>query len=205
PRRSLHARVAQTIEDRFTDIAEVQPEVLARHFTEAKLLEQAASWWGKAGRRSLDRSALVEATAQFTRALDHIASLSATPALRREQIKLQVDLANTLMHVKGYAASETSAAFEQARLFIERAEALGEPPEDPLLLFSVLFGIWGVNRIAFNGDAMRQLSAQFLALAAKQKATVPLMNGHRTVGISLLLTGDISEGRAHLDHAIARY
>ena len=205
PRRSLHARVAQTIEDQFTDIAEVQPEVLARHFTEAKLLEQAASWWGKAGRRSLERSALVEATAQFTRALDHIASLSATPALRREQIKLQVDLANTLMHVKGYAASETSAAFEQARVFIERAEALGEPAEDPLLLFSVLFGIWGVNRIAFNGDAMRQLSAQFLALAAKQKATVPLMNGHRAVGISLLLTGDISEGRAHLDRAIALY
>jgi predicted ATPase len=205
PRRSLHARVAQTIEDQFTDIAEVQPEVLARHFTEAKLLEQAASWWGKAGRRSLERSALVEATAQFTRALDHIASLSATPALRREQIKLQIDLANTLMHVKGYAASETSAAFGQARMFIERAEALGEPPEDPLLLFSVLFGIWGVNRIAFNGDAMRQLSAQFLALAAKQKATVPLMNGHRAVGISLLLTGDISEGRAHLDRAIALY
>ena len=69
----------------------------------------------------------------------------------------------------------------------------------------VLFGIWGVNRIAFNGDAMRQLSAQFLALAAKQKATVPLMNGHRVVGISLLLTGDISEGRAHLDDAIALY
>jgi len=109
------------------------------------------------------------------------------------------------MHVKGYAASETSAAFEQARVFIERAEALGEPAEDPLLLFSVLFGIWGVNRIAFNGDAMRQLSAQFLALAAKQKATVPLMNGHRAVGISLLLTGDISQGRAHLDRAIALY
>jgi predicted ATPase len=205
PRRSLHARVAQTIEDQFTDIAEVQPEVLARHFTEAELLEQAASWWGKAGRRSLERSALVEATAQFTRALDHIASLSATPALRREQIKLQVDLANTLMHVRGYAASETSAAFEQARVFIERAETLGEPPEDPLLLFSVLFGIWGVNRLAFNGDAMRQLSAQFLTLASKQKATVPLMNGHRAVGISLLLTGDISAGRSHLDHAIALY
>ena len=90
-------------------------------------------------------------------------------------------------------------------MLIEQAEALGEPPEDPLLVFSVLYGVWGVDRIAFNGDAMRDLSAQFLALAAKQSATVPLMNGHRIVGVSLLLTGDISEGRESLgsgDHAL---
>jgi predicted ATPase len=160
---------------------------------------------GNAGRCSLERSALVEATAHFTRALDQISTLTATPELRREQIKLQVDLVNALMHLKGYAAPETKVALEQARLFLERSQALGEPPEDPLLLFSVLFGEWGVNRIAFNGDAMRQLSAQFLALAAKQRLTVPMMNGHRAVGISLVLTGDISEGRKHLDQAIALY
>ena len=182
-------------ESQFAEIAESQPELLAHHYTEAGLVEKAASLSGKAGRCSLERSALVEATAHFTRALDQISTLTATPELRREQIKLQVDLVNALMHLKGYAAPETKVALEQARLFLERSQALGEPPEDPLLLFSVLFGEWGVNRIAFNGDAMRQLSAQFLALAAKQRLTVPMMNGHRAVGISLVLTGDISEGR----------
>ena len=52
---------------------------------------------------------------------------------------------------------------------------------------------------------MRELAAQFLALAEKQAATVPLMIGHRLMGIAILLTGDISEGRAHLDQAIALY
>ena len=60
--------------------------------------------------------------------------------LRREEISLQVALLTPLMHVKGFAAPETKAAAEQARLLIEQAEALGEPPEDPLLLFSVLYG-----------------------------------------------------------------
>jgi hypothetical protein len=51
---------------------------------------------------------------------------------------------------------------------------------------------------------MRQLSAQFLALAEKQSAeAVALMNGHRVVGTSLLLTGDFFQGRAHLDRAFA--
>ena len=205
PRRALHARIAQTLESQFAEIAERQPELLARHCTEAALIEKAAGLWGKAGQRSLERSALVEAVAQFTRALDQIAALPATPALRRRQIEFQVALITPLIHVKGYAAPETKAAAERARLLIEQAEALGEPPEDPLLLFSVLYGFWVANLAAFKGDVAGELAAQFLALAEKQGATVPLMIGHRLVGTSLLHTGDIAEGRAHLDRAIALY
>ena len=203
-RQALHRRVAEAWRVNAA-IATAEPELLAHHFTQAGMIEAAIEWWGNAGERSLERSALVEAVGQLTRALDQIATLPATPALRREQIRLQVALANTLMHVKGYAASDTKVALGQARLLIEQAEALGEPPEDPLLLFSVLYGIWGASRIAFNGDAMREQATRFLTLATKQRATVPLMNGHRMVGISLLLTGNISEGRAHLDQAITLY
>ena len=64
----------------FAEIAENQPELLARHCTEAGLIEKAAGLWGKAGQRSLERSALVEAVEQLTRALDQIATLPATPA-----------------------------------------------------------------------------------------------------------------------------
>ena len=92
PRRALHARIAETLESQFAEIAESQPELLARHCTEAGLIEKAASLWGKAGQRSLARSALVEAVSNSRRALDQIAILPATPALRREEIKLQVAL-----------------------------------------------------------------------------------------------------------------
>jgi tetratricopeptide (TPR) repeat protein len=208
PRRALHARIAETLESQFSEIAESQPEIPAHHCTEAGLIEKAAGLWGKAGQRSLARSALVEAAAQLTLALNQIATLPGTAALRREQIKLQVALLTPLMHVKGYAAAEPKAAAERARLLIEQAEALGEPPEDPLLLFTVLNAFWAAraaNLVAFNGDACRDLAAQFLALAEKQGATVPLMVGHRLMGVSLLITGDIAEGRGHFDQAIALY
>src|SRR5262249_50817523 len=158
--------------------------ILARHCTEAGLIEKAASLWGKAGQRSLARSALVEATVQLARALDQIAALPSTTARRREQIELQVTLANALMHTKGYAAPRTRVSINQARLYIERAEALGERPEDPLLLFSILYGVWVTNHNAFNGDICCDLAAQFLALAEKQRARVPLMIGHRIMGRS---------------------
>ncbi len=66
------------------------------------------------------------AAEQLTRALDLIATLPATPVIRREQIKLQIALTNAVMHVKGYAATETQSALDRAHLLIEQAEALGE-------------------------------------------------------------------------------
>ena len=205
PRRALHARIAEALESQFAEIAERQPELLARHCTEAGLIEKAAGLWGKAGQRSLERSALAEAADQLTRALAQIATLPATPALRRDEIKLQVAHINTLFNFKGYAAAETKAAVERARLLIEQAEALGEPPEDPLLLFSVLYGFWVANYVAFNGDVMRELAAQFLSLAETQGATVPRMIGHRILGVALMYAGDMVESRPHFDRAIALY
>jgi predicted ATPase len=185
PRRALHARIVETLESQFVEIAENQPELLARHYGAAGLVEKAASLWGKAGQRSLERSALAEAAEQLTRALAQIAVLPNTPALRREEIKLQVALITALIHLKGYAARETKAAAERARLLIEQAEALGEPPEDPLLLFSVLYSFWVANFVAFNGDVSRDLAAHFLALAEKQGTALPLMIGHRLIGIAI--------------------
>jgi predicted ATPase len=59
--------------------------------------------------------------------------------------------------------------------------------------------------VAFNGDVIRKLAAEFLTLAVKRGATVPLMVGHRLMGTSLLFTGDIAGGRTHCSRAIALY
>ena len=202
-RRGLHARIAEVLEGQFTEIANNQPELLARHCTEAGLTERAVGLWGKAGQRSLERSALAEAVEQLARAIGLISALAPTPALRREEIKLQVALITPLFHLKGYAAPETKAAAERANLLIEQAKALGEPLEDPLLLFAVLYGVWVANYIAFNGAAMRELAAQFLLLAEKQGSVVPIVVAHRMMAVSLLCTGDIVEARMHSDQAAA--
>jgi class 3 adenylate cyclase/predicted ATPase len=205
PRRHLHARIAEILESKFSETAENKPEVLARHWAEAGDFEKAAALWGKAARRSAQRSALVEAEEQLERALNMLATLPSTPLLRREEIKLQVELITPLLHVRGYAAPATRAAVDRARHLMERAEELGESPEDPLLLFSVLYGLWVANLVGFNGDVMRELAVQFLALAEAQSATGPLVMAHRQMGLSLLHTGEITEGRGHLDRAITFY
>jgi hypothetical protein len=76
---------------------------------------------------------------------------------------------------------DAPSSCERAHLLIEEAQARGEPLEDPLLLFSVLYSFWVAAHGAFNGDTMRALAAQFLELAEKQGATIPLVVGHRII------------------------
>jgi predicted ATPase len=64
-RQVLHRRVAETLRENIAAAA-AEPELLAHHFTQAGLIEAAIEWWGKAGQRSLERSALVEAVGQAT-------------------------------------------------------------------------------------------------------------------------------------------
>jgi predicted ATPase len=148
---------------------------------------------------------LVEAAEQLSRALELIGTLPATPELRREEIRLQVALINPLMHVKGYAAAETKVAAERARSLIEQAETLGEPSEDPLLLFSVLYSFWVANHVAFNGAKMRELADHFLGLANARSSVVPIIMGHRLVGASLVTTGGVAESLMHLDKSVSLY
>ena len=128
PKRALHARIAEVLETEFEDVVHQHPELLAHHCTEAGLIERAASLWGSAGQRSLGRSALIEAAVQLSRALDQIATLPSTSALRAKQIEFQVALINPLMHVKGYGAPETKAAAERAGLLIEDANRVVRCP-----------------------------------------------------------------------------
>jgi class 3 adenylate cyclase len=57
-RRELHARIARSLEDDFSDVAAAQPQVLARHCAEAGLIEKAVAYYRKAGEHCVARSAI---------------------------------------------------------------------------------------------------------------------------------------------------
>ena len=59
-RQRLHQQIAQVLVDRFIDISATQPELVAHHYTEAGLIEQAVPYWQKAGERAVDRSEVVK-------------------------------------------------------------------------------------------------------------------------------------------------
>jgi len=73
-RQRYHAQLAQALEAR-SETVETQPELLAHHCAEAGLAEQAVGYWQRAGQRTIERSANLEAISHFTRGLEVLNTL----------------------------------------------------------------------------------------------------------------------------------
>ena len=201
PSRALHARIASALESQFPDIAESQPELLARHCAEAGLIEKAARLWGKAGLWSLARSAIVEAEAQLTRALEIAACRAprASPRADRASGRACEDARCRPGATRpgNQSAPSSKRAFYCARRRGRASRGPGCVVFGPL---RILGEPCGVRRELRAGVA-----EQCLSLAQKHRGDVPLVIAHGLLGTALVVSGDFLEGQGHLDRADALY
>src|SRR5262244_380875 len=133
-RQHYHQRIAQVLETRFPATVETQPELLAQHYTEAGLAEQAVVYWQQAGQQASDRSANVEAISHFTTGIELLKTLPETPEHTQQGLTLYIGLGAALQVAKGQAAPEVEHAYIQAR-------ALCQQVGETLQLIPVLFGL----------------------------------------------------------------
>src|SRR5271169_103611 len=108
-RQILHRRIAVTLREKFADVAEAEPELLAHHFTQAGLVEPAIEYWGKAGDLALRRSAFKEAIAHLGKAIEMTEALASTAeekAGASGRLKLEVSYGVALIAARGYGAPE---------------------------------------------------------------------------------------------------
>jgi predicted ATPase len=118
-RQRHHARIARVLEEEFSETAESEPELLARHYTEAGLAEPAIDHWHEAGRRAMQRSANIEAEDHLRKGLEVVDSLPETPERRRREIALLNALGVCLMPTRGFGNPEVAGAFSQAATISE--------------------------------------------------------------------------------------
>jgi class 3 adenylate cyclase/predicted ATPase len=201
-RQVLHRGVAEILRDRFADTAAAEPEVLAHHFTQAGMTEAAIEWWGTAGQRSLARSALLEGTEQLKRALDQIATLPATPALRREEIKLEVAFANVLA---------LTGDLVDGKERYDRALAIYDPAEHRPLATRSGRDV-GVTLLSFRSSCVWQLGYPAASRNDAERAVknareighaATLMYALSRAARSYMFCGDYAAAHAQLDELIA--
>jgi DNA-binding response OmpR family regulator/class 3 adenylate cyclase/predicted ATPase/ABC-type cobalamin transport system ATPase subunit len=197
-RNELHGAIAQALEDRFGELAEAQPELLAHHYTEADNAAKAVRYLSIAGERALSRSALDEAYRHTTRALELIPRLVDDDARRRDELKLRIALARTLLEQKGYADIEVGDAYMIAARLSTRVD-------DPALYLAVHYGLWAHHYIGGKPKAMLVQAGEFLDFAEQQGQSGPIVTGHRLVGTAHLINGHVETASAALDEALARY
>jgi class 3 adenylate cyclase/predicted ATPase len=197
-RQQLHAQIADTLEIQSPELMESQPELFAQHYTEAGLVEKSVGYWSKAGRRSVTRSAMAEAAAQFQKGLDQIALLPDTLERRQQELEFCSALGAVLQAVKGFAAPETGRAYDRAR---ELWEQLGSPPE----FLRIPYG--QSRHHAFRGEfeLAHRLDEDLLRLSRERSDSSGLVLGHISFGRNLCAAGRFAAARSHLEAGLALY
>ena len=199
-RSELHAHIAAVLEERFPEVTDQQPGLLAYHYTEAGLIERAVFYCAKAGQRAAARSAMLEAEAQLRRGLLLIPDLPDPRERKQQELDLQVTLAAALRESKGHAHPAVAEVLGRARDLIVESEAPGS-----MLHFSVLYGLWVAQYLGGEPIAALKQAREFLSLAQSQTQSGLVLVGHRLLGSALLFTGDYPRALSHLDRAVALY
>jgi class 3 adenylate cyclase/predicted ATPase len=197
-RQELHARIAGRLRDRFPETANTQPEVLARHLTEAGLVGEAIAFWHKGGRRANERSSHVEAISHLTKGLELLATLPETLERDRQELQLQITLGPVLMAIRSYAAPEVEWAYMRARELARRTD-------DPSSLFAASWGLWYWNQAHLQVDAARVLVEELLALARQLSDPGLLLQAHHAAWTTLLCVPQLGACLAHTEQGIMLY
>ena len=197
-RQYYHQKIAQVLEEQFPDTKETQPELLAHHYTEAGLKQQAIPYWQRAGQRATQRSANTEAISHLTRGLEVLKTLPETPERTQQELTLQVALGAPLIATKGYAAPETGGAYSRALTLCQQA---GETPQ----LFPVLWGLWTFYLQREENETAHELAEQVFSLAQRVQDPAFLSQAHYALGVTLFYLGEFAPARAHLEQGISLY
>ena len=197
-RQQYHQRIAQVLVERFPETTETQPELLAHHYTEAGISEQAVGYWQQAGQHASDRSAHLEAISHFTTGIELLTTLPETPERTQQAATLYLALGAALLVIKGQAAPEVEHVYAQAYALCQQA---GETSQ----LVQVLFGLYRHYSGRARLHTTRELGETLLRLAQGANDPALAVVAHYALGTTWLWLGALPAARQHLEEGIVLY
>ena len=186
------------LEERFPEIKETQPELLAHHYTEAGRASLAIPYWERAGQRAVERSADLEAINHFNRGLKLLNALPDTRERAAQELRMLVSLGVLLIATEGYAAPEVEKTYTRAR---ELCQQTGGSEQ----LFPVLGGLWQFHVVRAEYQTVRELGELILSHAQKRQDPDLLVGGHDALGQTFFCLGELDQAQAHLDRVLILY
>jgi class 3 adenylate cyclase/tetratricopeptide (TPR) repeat protein len=187
-RQKLHRRIAETLVGKFAQIAEVQPELLAHHCSEAGLAVEAMGWWERAAVRSAARSNNIEAVSQFNRALTLLPQLPDDSTTRHREFELRIALIEPLYATHGYSGTEVERNY--ARL-LEIGQDLGETRQ----LLRILWGRAGGVLVSCDFPRAYEHVGSFLELARQAGDATSVAQGVRINAVIASAAGELVVAR----------
>jgi predicted ATPase len=197
-RQQFHRRFAEVLETQFPQTVQTRPELLAHHFTEADLAEKAVGYWLKAGLRSREQSAEIEAISHLTRGLELLQTWEEFPERDVRELELLSPLGTAYIAASGYAAPDVGSVFDRARA---RCERVGKPPQ----LFALMLGKWEWHTVRADLGLCMDLAVEGMAFANRHNDPGMLMEALFMSAETRLYRGEFAGAADHFATAVTEY
>lgn len=198
-RQSLHAQIASAIRQHFPSKADTEPELLAHHYTEAGMLDEAIGYWHKAGDLAQQRVALQEAIRYYERGLTLVQQL--TPSQERDTLELELRalLAMAFVALYGYTHPQVLATLEPALALHEALAAGGD------FTLRILWGMWVYLLCSGRAQDSIGWAERLISTATQYKSQNMYHVGHWAACDSHLFLGNLETCIYHANMIIAGY
>ena len=191
----LHAAIAKALEQEFPEVVQIQPEIVAYNYTQARNYEKALHYWYEAGKQSAARSAHNEAIGHLKQGLNQIPNID-DPILRnKSELLLQVSLGNSLRAIKGWSTDDVKHASTRA-LQLCKESGLDE------LSLPATFGLWSWNFVHASLGEAQALAEHLLDSAENVDNAVCKVLAHEALGFTLFAQGKFAAAHAELERSI---
>ena len=191
----LHAAIAKALEQEFPEVVQIQPEIVAYNYTQARNYEKALHYWYEAGKQSAVRSAHNEAIGHLKQGLNQIPNID-DPILRnKSELLLQISLGNSLRAIKGWSTDDVKHASTRA-LQLCKESGLDE------LSLPATFGLWSWNFVHASLGEAQALAEHLLDSADNVDSAVCKVLAHEALGFTLFAQGKFAAAHAELERSI---
>lgn len=181
----LHRLIVQTASQRFPEMLERRLDFVPHHLEAAGDWPAAAQAWRQAGQDAAARSAVAEACAHFTRALDLCLRQSESRARDEIELTIRTELAFPTLALRGWSSPE-------AAVHVDRAVALSALVDAKHRIVPVLMGKWLSGFGTADRDVMWALATQ-IAQAAQGGGEVERLLAHRVLSSQYLFEGKLGD------------
>ena len=191
----LHAAIAKALEQEFPEVVQIQPEIVAYNYTQARNYEKALHYWYEAGKQSAARSAHNEAIGHLKQGLNQIPNIDDRILRNKSELLLQVSLGNSLRAIKGWSTDGVKHASTRA-LQLCKESGLDE------LSLPATFGLWSWNFVHASLGEAQTLAERLLDSAENVDNAVCKVLAHEALGFTLFAQGKFAAAHAELERSI---
>ncbi len=197
-RARLHQKIGSTLLKLYGEQTETITPQLAWHFEQAGMVDEAVTYYHRAGERAMRMSAYAEAIIHLNKGIALLKTQPESPERDERELALQFAISVPIIAIRSWGAPEAIQAYDRA---LELSQSLNQTEQ---LLQALMLKQYGHTTRAEHAAAL-ETAEQYNYLAKRSQDPLLMMLSHVELVVTCLFVGEFTRSLHHMRQLLAAY